>query len=677
MRIVAIYIKEHDYLFSEPQIINLGGKFLYIIEEKKDAINVTRKLNELFIDGFFSIPNTNKLDLISAIVGQNGSGKSSLLNAIRRCFIENQSALPDSKILILAEKADDELCFVYSNFDKIKLSENKKTIDIKWAGKDATQTIYYSPHYDYSYSHNFDRVDSHDISFDKILEEDLEDLSNKDTNENGWAYSASEELIFKNSVRHIQFLASSIVQKNIGFKKMFQLPSSNNAILEFRAHTDRDDWNTPRQFSSIIKGINTQIEKEKATWNDIIKLDDQGRTLNQIDVNKLICKCNIIKHILSVLFRKMQENNMFLQEGTFLQEVPYDQYSNYSAYDLFISFIQNAQLKYNNAQHSAFDHVIIKELIDLIYKEIDNINDLENIEQTLIVIPRDSATSILELHRKFRIDLSYFYMKAMPLSSRDYRNNGIIDGFINYRPSLNKLSSGQTALLNLFSRLYSLVIEKLDKDKPFNKIFKHYLLLLDEADLAFHPTWKKKYITSLIETLPSIFSLINTDVTFQILFTTHDPLTLSDIPTSNIIYLKTVDEDGISEVLKLDSILRPKHSFGANISDLLSDSFFIEDGLVGHFAKSKIERTLFWLKMKANEFANTNKKEPIFKDLDSKIKFSGIENTNEYHKKIIEIIGEPVIKHQLNKMYMEFVDDDVYINEQIDKLRNLKKNKNA
>lgn len=55
MRLVAIYIKEH-FLFSEPQTINLGGKFLYTIIPRKGTENeydITREENPNFIDGFW------------------------------------------------------------------------------------------------------------------------------------------------------------------------------------------------------------------------------------------------------------------------------------------------------------------------------------------------------------------------------------------------------------------------------------------------------------------------------------------------------------------------------------------------------------------------------------------------------------------------------------------------
>ena len=60
---------------------------------------------------------------------------------------------------------------------------------------------------------------------------------------------------------------------------------------------------------------------------------------------------------------------------------------------------------------------------------------------------------------------------------------------------------------------------------------------------------------------------------------------------------------------------------------LLSDSFFMEDGLMGEFAKSKIDKAITLL--------NQDKLDE--KDL-------------KYCEQIISIIGEPIVKNQLQRM---------------------------
>ncbi|RXM40753.1 hypothetical protein BOQ62_04055 [Chryseobacterium sp. CH21] len=103
---------------------------------------------------------------------------------------------------------------------------------------------------------------------------------------------------------------------------------------------------------------------------------------------------------------------------------------------------------------------------------------------------------------------------------------------------------------------------------------------------------EKKYINALTTTLPILINSVKDKIkNIQIIFTTHDPLTLSDIPNRNVAYLKK--EENKTEVLSENE--KPTKSFGANITDLLSDSFFIKDGLMGDFAKEKIEEVIKYL----------------------------------------------------------------------------------
>lgn len=57
MRLAAIYIEDHEYLFEEPQTINFGGKYFYEFENQNNNILVTKTLNENFIPDFFNITN--------------------------------------------------------------------------------------------------------------------------------------------------------------------------------------------------------------------------------------------------------------------------------------------------------------------------------------------------------------------------------------------------------------------------------------------------------------------------------------------------------------------------------------------------------------------------------------------------------------------------------------------
>ena len=106
--------------------------------------------------------------------------------------------------------------------------------------------------------------------------------------------------------------------------------------------------------------------------------------------------------------------------------------------------------------------------------------------------------------------------------------------------------------------------------------------MLDEGDNAFHPQWKKEYVKYLRDILPTIFP----DYKIQVVIISHDPLTLSDLPKNNVVYLEK--SDGITRLGKSEQ----KRTLGANISDLLKDSFFLEDGQIGGFIAVVIDKVI-------------------------------------------------------------------------------------
>ncbi len=119
------------------------------------------------------------------------------------------------------------------------------------------------------------------------------------------------------------------------------------------------------------------------------------------------------------------------------------------------------------------------------------------------------------------------------------------------------------------------------------------LILLDEVEAFAHPQWSKNIIKAVWQLLEN--------KRCHLVLTTHSPFLLSDIPKQNIIFLDTYKK-GDKEVkngkykagnCKIVNRLHDKQeTFGQNIHTLLSDSFFMEDGLMGEFAKSKINEII-------------------------------------------------------------------------------------
>lgn len=245
-------------------------------------------------------------------------------------------------------------------------------------------------------------------------------------------------------------------------------------------------------------------------------------------------------------------------------------------------------------------------------------------------IQHDGRVIILDIN-------SFEQLKAEPLFNfeKSYATS------VNYR--WTGLSTGELLLLTFLGRFYKTSI-------TFN-FSKVYHIFIDEGETSLHPHWQKQYISWILKYLPMMFPKGK----IQLVVTSNNPIIASDIPNCNIIRLKT--ENGKTKVLP-----NKAKTFGANIYDLFKDSFFIEDGFMGDFAKDKINETIQWLETK-NEHTEAKK---------------------DYYFKLIQTIGEPLLRDKLEEMYNDSINNEFmvekmkrkikYLQEIVDKLENPKEN---
>lgn len=203
------------------------------------------------------------------------------------------------------------------------------------------------------------------------------------------------------------------------------------------------------------------------------------------------------------------------------------------------------------------------------------------------------------------------------------------------------LSSGENSFYTLFSRLYRLIQEnKLMENEKKDS----FIIFIDEAEIGFHPEWKKNFLAWMVD----FFNKEFVDVNVQLILSTHSPYFLSDLHTDNLILLKK-DKEGITHIQDVSN----KRTFGANIHELLAESFFLEDGLIGRYAKNKIDELIAYLK--------------------------NPETLSTFNvasaQKLIKIVGEPLIRDILQTKYNENFQSDEEIQTQIEDLQSKLKNR--
>ena len=130
---------------------------------------------------------------------------------------------------------------------------------------------------------------------------------------------------------------------------------------------------------------------------------------------------------------------------------------------------------------------------------------------------------------------------------------------------LSALSSGESQLLNSLSYAIYHAKNASCHNKNDDRINYHNInLILDEAELYYHPEYQRTFISDLLGIIQRS-NLKETVNSINITIVTHSPFLLSDIPESNILYLK--DGDIYQN--------KDKYTLGANIYDLLKNQFFM------------------------------------------------------------------------------------------------------
>lgn len=157
---------------------------------------------------------------------------------------------------------------------------------------------------------------------------------------------------------------------------------------------------------------------------------------------------------------------------------------------------------------------------------------------------------------------------------------------ITYTHNVNSnsiLSSGEEAMLNLFASIYDAIELKPQK---YSNIKSPSLLLLDEAEIGFHPEWQRNYIKTLLDFVKALSSVLGHD--YQIVITSHSPILLSDIPVNCCNFLKK-KKVGDYEFKTTNVRNTQPQTFATNVFELYRNSFFLEDGLIGTFAVEKLQ----------------------------------------------------------------------------------------
>jgi predicted ATPase len=382
----------------------------------------------------------------------------------------------------------------------------------------------------------------------------------------------------------------------------------------------KNDLNESSNFLFVISGKTKSI-------NELNLSDIKGLNISEKRSNHVLSEVEIV--ILKYIIRKLVKYYLLYMYSNDMKE-------NFTTIKNFNSIFSKI-----NANNS-FKEKKLNSAKWLLTWKVLNSKFIKNKKEEY-VLKFDSYSEFISLASKHN------FLESNPLSFMK------MDFLFNDGSTLGDMSSGQLQLLNSLNTI-SYHLRNLDSDIHS---YKYVNIVLDEVELYLHPEFQRQYVNTILSGIREI-GLSNIKG-INLLLLTHSPFVLSDIPSSNVLHLK----EGAPTERSANT-----NTFGANIYDLFNDSFFMKDGFIGQFAQEKIDKVF-------KDLNNALKKK---KEVGADTEFDlGIEEDRKAEiEQIISVIGEPLIKRQLSKIFDKLYQTDLEVNaidEQIKRLKKIRDNR--
>ncbi|RXM40752.1 hypothetical protein BOQ62_04050 [Chryseobacterium sp. CH21] len=511
MRLVAIYLKDH-FLFSDT-ILNLGGKYIYDVKYKQDnKYEITKVPNTNHIENFWG----NNISLVSAIVGENGSGKTSLFKNLNKTFspYDRQDKISNS-IFIFENLLEDSYCYFSEKFEIDEVAKIKKN---------EIETIYYSPVIDYDLTDinsQISMIQHHSESISTFYIQNIQRhlffLKNTDLLENLKTkyehFPSYEKLTIKANQLYKDDFERVYIQTTIG-NNLYRV---RNDLMD-KAKYQRFCFESEKEVEDFFNNNQGLQEELTSIWSIYESSEESSHLLHDGKDFKKNLEVNILSFlVINDTFAMNNDNggydfNKILEAENFTEKLhhffnKYITQTSKSFYRILLkgknelniedSEILLKELTDNNSlKNGTFpggfkiepinriikNHILIfKNILDF-YRQINQLIDEESTTEIEGGLEIDIKKLDLEAFNKFI--KTYEFLKDQLTESLPNKSRDILE-----IKSTKKLSTGEKALLDLYSSIYDYL--KRFGDHQYNE---NCIFLLDEADLGFHPEWKKNIL---------------------------------------------------------------------------------------------------------------------------------------------------------------------------------------
>jgi hypothetical protein len=693
MELLYVWIEEYN-VFKD-QEINFGGdKIFYDAKvDENNQLNLNCKDNVNSMKTVLDFLDNDKPEAeiinITGLVGKNGAGKTMLLRYLLNRLTDISNSKPsqnNDRFCMIFKDSKVYKCYSNCNSVKCNILEIEKIENLE-GGKNLLPVFFL---------HSFQRREALGIdveNFRLLSTENLitayynsEEYQGKMNYANKSADKISKYEVIE-AINETSFISSALDNGNLSiFTKSNDLPKT--LIVDYRIdHLKEENFDTTQKRKrekleySILKsnGDKNENDVERKIFELFTKLNQIlyiGYFRNRSE-DEFRWKLKYLGNIILDFIYKIEDYYALFDEDLFVQ-------STNSFNELFIKvdsfFIKNSDDKdeFNLDLDKEMKNWLTEEIkSNLISKIINIFKEMFTEEDFIKKLYRSTYTEkrkgklknlryainklieLMEFIHSLKVnELGKIIFNIKEIVESDRGKNEAIE-FLkliestaidvgNFIFKWDGLSSGQYAQLKLFSRLYYFKREneksnERDAELHIVKV-KKIIFLLDEPDIYLHPEWQRTLMYKLIVFIKAYFK----DYKVQVIYSSNNPMTISDMPGNNLVYLDKGKDDIYTKAER-----NTKKTFAANIYDLYADGFFLTE-FIGEIPKRVIG--------------------DIIKELNV-VKSVNNERATQL-RNIIILIGDDVIRNKLLDMVANKIDTndkDKWIDDTIKYLEKMKR----
>lgn len=592
MNLMYLRIDDPASLLHNVELV-FDKRWKYCFDDGKRVVKLTR--DNAVQDEIFSISLKNQktpVKNLNVIVGANGSGKTSIAALLAR--LDQSSGY---KVVFSVERGDDIEC--YYAYKHVKSEQQKRNLNyiVEINGKSQNlaideecynaklanlfSVVYTTPHFTGENIFSNVRDNFFDLSTAGILYPETQPLRVEYLSFNGIQVDYSREwFAFEERRRALEF-ASRYYSLSVEDRKEVPFPMPMHVHLNLAPE---------------------KVYKFRRIFNSWIKEADKGEGSDPI-LKK------ILKKLILILDRTPHAD--FIEKA-------YCLYLTTRAFDENISQMPNvgeseiAKLVDDWEEGLQADdilHKMAKNSVAAYFTSLIDATQSVQHDDEMLIFSLQGVSENKENH-----DLKLLLKIIQRHKELQQRSTLLRIEFLPH------ISSGEMSYLTMYGRMNDVLTKGLLAEG--RDVNNDLLVFLDEAETALHPQWQRELVWNWLW----FFETFAKDRSVHLIFASHSPLLLSDIPVSHAIFLERQELKDSNKV-ETTTIVRSsgqvvkksldmRDTFFANIQDLYALPFVLKSGVVGKRAELLLREAL-----------------------NKKLKIEYVDR-----KKVVERIGDPIVR---------------------------------